>query len=810
MPGPLDGTLRLLDLSERSPAAAIAGMVLADLGAEVIRVEPEGGDPVRTLAGSRVWLRGQMSVTVGPDQVKNGQWQALRASADVILTTAQPWTSKPIGLLDGYPHDPQQILSVLTAYPRTTEEVKGPRHGADYPVCGELIEAQYGLPHFQEGWRPKPIFLGWPHATYGAAWLLQLGILGALFERSRTGRGQVLTTSLFDGVAILSNQRWVGGKNIGPELMTTSRLTSRHNRRRIVLGLLECGDGIWVQVHTGPRGAFGRMMKVIGREDLMNEKLDADPHSIALTLDPAAADDLWAFLDKTFKTRPSEYWCEVLNKVDVCCMPALPPGDALWLKQIEDNGLVDIAPDGQRQLGKLVKYARTPITVSRDIPLPGQHNAILLAQGSGHTQNGGQLGNGELSPPPAANARRVGPLDGVLVLDFGIFMAGPFANRIFSDLGARVIKVEEYGGDPMRGPILGILLGVQRGKESIAVNLKSPQGRDVIYELVKRADVIHNNMRDGAMDRLGMGYETLRTINPRLIYCHSSGYGNEGAWSKLPTFEPLHSAITGMLSRTGGEGNPPDYYLSHMDFGCGLTSATMVLAALIERERSGEGQYLEVPQIGAGLLAMSDVHGHKDRRSETFPLDHEQRGHAPTNAMYRTSDGWIVIACYSGVEWDGVWRALGIELAGWLGYERARQERLSESTIARTIEAAISRLTTADAERRLRAEGVPCTAPQPFTVAQLMVEPGLRTRGVIVAERHAQAGEVYEVGHTIRFGNATAMKLEPAPVTGQHSVAILREIGRSETEIDMLIANKVVNAADRQPATAAAEAEKHP
>src|SRR6185437_15693347 len=132
---------------------------------------------------------------------------------------------------------------------------------------------------------------------------------------------------------------------------------------------------------------------------------------------------------------------------------------------------------------------------------------------------------------------QIGPLRNVLVLDFGAYMARPFANRLFADLGARVIKVEEYGGDPMRGPQLSIFLGVQRGKESIAVDLKSEAGRQIVHALVKRADVIHNNMRLGAMERLGMGWEQLSALNPRLIYCHSSGYGNQGEWSRLPTFE---------------------------------------------------------------------------------------------------------------------------------------------------------------------------------------------------------------------------------------------------------------------------------
>jgi crotonobetainyl-CoA:carnitine CoA-transferase CaiB-like acyl-CoA transferase len=810
MAGPLDGIVRILDISERSPAAAIAGMVFADLGAEVIRVEPEGGDPVRALEGTRVWFRGQKSVTIAAAQVKSGEWSALRDSADVILDTAQPWTDKPAGLLDGFGIDPRQILAVLTAYPRTVAELAAAGYAATYPVCGELIEAQYGMQHFQAGVRPGgPTFLGWPHAIYGSAWMLQIGILGALFERERTGAGQTVTTSLLDGAAILSNARWLGGDKMGPPLLTSSRITTRHNHVRLIVSLFECGDGNWVQLHTGPRGAFDRMLKVVGREELVLE--NAGLHILGIPLEPAVANDLWGHLERTFKTRRAAYWCDLLAKADVCCMPALKPGDALWLEQMERNGLVEILPDGQRQLGKLAKYERTPIELRHEPPTIAKHNGVLLKAGSNsHTVDRIRIdGKGEiLRPAPAA--MRVGPLDGLLVLDFGAYMAGPFANRLFADLGARVIKVEEYGGDPMRGPQLSILLGVQRGKESLAIDLKSEEGRKIVYDLVCRADVIHHNMRMGAMERLGMGWEQLRALNPRLVYCHSSGYGNEGAWSRLPTFEPLHSALTGMLSRTGGDGNPPDHYLSHMDYGCGLTSCALTIAALIERERSGVGQYLEVPQTGAGLLAMSDVHGSIESKSETFPLDHEQRGHSPTNALYRTIDGWVVIACYSDREWLGVRRGLGLGDGRWPTHAEARRERLGASAIARTIETAIAQLNTSSALRRLRAEGVPCTAPAPFTPAEVIAEPAMRSRGVIVTEQHYEAGEVREVGHTLRFGNATAMHLRPAPVTGQHTVAILRELGRTDTEIEALIAGKIVNALGRLSERAVPAHEKHP
>jgi crotonobetainyl-CoA:carnitine CoA-transferase CaiB-like acyl-CoA transferase len=800
MTGPLNGLFRIIDLSERSPAAAIAGMVLADLGAEVIRVEPENGDPVRVLAGSQVWLRGQKSVIVGPAQIQNRQWELLLSSADVIVDTAQAWRQKPRELFRP-PSSDKQITAILTAYPRTIDELTAVDSDTSYPVYGELIEAQYGMQHFQTAVRGGgPTFLGWPHAIYGAAWLLLIGILGALLERERTGHGQAVATSLLDGVAILSNARWLGGKNIGPPLLTSSRISTRENNLRIVVSLFECADGEWIQVHTGPRGAFDRLLKVVGRDDLVVE--NAGLHVFGIAMEPAAAKDLWSNLDRTFKSKPAQFWCETLAQADVCCMPALKPGDALWLKQMEVNGLVDILPDGQRRLGKLAKFSRTPIELRRDIPTPGQHNRAILERGEGREKS---------KDPAETNIRsssassfspltsRIGPMDGMLVLDFGAYMAGPFANRLFADLGARVIKIEEYGGDPMRGPQLGIFLGVQRGKESIAVNLKSEEGRRIVHELVKRADVVHHNMRLGAMERLGMGWEQLHTLNPRLVYCHSSGYGNSGEWSRLPTFEPLHSAITGMLSRTGGEGNPPDHYLTHMDYGCGLTSAAMVLAALVQREHSSDGQYLEVPQTGAGLLAMSDVHGHRERKSETFALDHEQRGHAPTNALYRTSDGWLLIACYSDREWDGMRRALAIE-AQWPSFGEARDQRFGQSGTAKIIQTALASCSTDMAIRRLRSEGVPCTVPAPVGPGEIISEPTLRSRGVIVAEQHDQAGEIFEVGHTIRFGHANSWSLRPAPVTGQHTIEILRELGRSESEIKSLIESKIVNAGSVSPA----------
>jgi crotonobetainyl-CoA:carnitine CoA-transferase CaiB-like acyl-CoA transferase len=779
MAGPLSG-FRIVDISERSVAAAVAGMLFADLGAEVIRVEPPGGDPIRALNGTDVWFRGQKSVTVGPEQVKDGSWLALRRSADVVITTEQPWSAKPSGLLDDFGEDPRQILTVLTAFPRLPDEVPG--HSLQ-PVYGELAEAVYGWPFFQDSQREGPIHPAWPHASFGTAWLLQIATLAALFDRERSGQGQTVTLSLVDGMAILGTLRWVdGSEKVLSGLRVRSFIGSKwgSNRKGIVY-MFECSDGGYVSVHTGARGAFQRMMIAMDRLDLVVDETSS------LDLPQDVATEMWEYLTRTFKTQPVDHWVKMLSDADVCCMPVLQPGEALWLEQIEANGMVDVAPDGTRQLGKVGKFSRTPMVVGRGVPKPGEHSADILG-------NAKPLQWKPTKPVRPVSTDRIGPLDGVTVLDFGFFLAGPFSPRVLADLGARVIKVEEVNGDPLRRGTANFL-PPHRGKEDIAIDMKSETGRAVAYELVKRADVVHHNLRVGSLPRLGLEYETLRAINPGLVYMHSTGYGNDGPWSSYPTLEPLHSAVTGLLTRTAGPGNPPEYYLTHMDYGCALTSTLCVIAALIERERSGLGQYVEVPQTVAGLYAMSDVHGTRDRLLQCFAVDHEQRGHAPSNAMYQTRDGWMLISCYCDEEWQGVKRALALPAAVWPSYGAVRNESLDKSHAGRLIERAMASLDSAEAMRRLLTEGVPHAPLVPVSIQQATGDPSLRERHVVIPERHPEMGDIVEVGHTMRFSLAKRINAKPAPALGEDTVRILEELGKSTAEIAELLASGGIHAA---------------
>ena len=784
MAGPLEG-LCVVDTSERSVAAAVAGMLLGDLGACVVRVEPPGGDGLRGLDGHRVWFRGQRSVTVGPGLGGDSGWGAVRDRADVVIGSVQPRRGLP-DLVGGWRPGPGQVLAVLTAVPRGVRGAAGVG-GVGQAVYGELVEAQCGLLDEQLGFREGPVFLGWPLAAYGAAWLLAIGVLAAVWDPATGVDGQIVTTSLLDGVAFMEVLQWTGGPGLpvlpGRRPVGGVGGAEPRSNARSVISLLECGDGEWVFVHTFARGAFDRLMRLVGREDLV----DASITSGFFQLDPGVAAGMWESVRAAFASGSAQYWFEVLAEADVPCMVANPAGRALLVEQYDLNGLIARGPNGRVELGSVVKYGRTPVRVRTEVPSAGSSSGAGVVKELGPVRERRRVA----VRGGAAELAGRGPLGGLLVLDFGVFLAGPFASRLMADLGARVIKVEEKSGDPFRAPVGGFL-NAGRGKESLAVDLKDPRGRSLVYELVGAADVVHSNMRLGALERLGVDYESLRAVNPRLVYCHSSGYGNDGPWSRLPTFEPLHSASTGVLHRTGGRGNRPLMYLSNLDLGCGMTSLICVLGALVERERSGQGQFLEVPQTGAGLLAMSDAYLEDGVVHETFPLDGAQRGHSLANSLYATSDGWVLVCAYDAIEWEGVRRALGAAEEDWPEFARAVATLPGEGGEAARLDELFGGLSSLAAVAALEACGVPCTIPTRLDRSRLAVDPLLRELGVMVVEDQADYGPIFEPGHGVRFSVSAAQHARPAPAVGQHSRAILAELGRSEAEVDELVAAGVV------------------
>jgi crotonobetainyl-CoA:carnitine CoA-transferase CaiB-like acyl-CoA transferase len=783
--GPLDG-IRVVDLSERSVPAALLGLALADYGATVVRVEPTGGDELRCLDASRVWFRGQQSVTersvaepidghdAGCDEES---LRALCERADIVIDTAQAWVAKRFRYPAPYPA--HQVVCVLTAMPIPAADVVAGRVPAA-PVYGELAEAQWGFMYVQDGHREAPIYLGWPHAAFGTSWIALSGVLAALWRRLRNGRGQVVTTSLLDGLAALNTQRWVGGGDPPLEPWPAHSSLTRMGDSTMIIALVQCADGEWIQFNSGARGATNRMFEVIGRADLVHPSYELPD---APFVSREVADEFWDALPGIFQQRTAQEWVDLLQPLDISVMPVRAPGAILETDHARRQGLVQVS-GGDVQFGIGARFSRTPAAVEGDAPAPGAHNEQFR-----HLR---PLPRAEAPAAPAAvdgPAEVGGPLAGLTVLDLGVHIAGPFTSRLLADLGARVVKVDAEDATVGR-TFRGSSVGINRGKRNLVVDLKTHDGQQVLLDLAAQADVVHQNLRNGVMERLGLGARQLLAANPRLVFCQSSGYGNEGPWADLPAWGPLIDATAGMLTRTGGHGRPPMHYATHVDYGGALSTAPHILEALVERERSGSGQAVEHPQLASAMWAMSDAHVLDGVVHETFPLDPEQLGHSATNALYRTADGWITLSCFSEREWRAAVETMGVACSS--SYAAVRARRVDKGPEYALLAAAFADRATTDALRMLGAAGVPAAEPTALP-AEALDEHGFDALGLVVHYEDPRVGYMFEIGPMVRFSETpTTPHRRPTAALGQHSREILAEFGFAPERIDALVESGVV------------------
>ena len=244
-------------------------------------------------------------------------------------------------------------------------------------------------------------------------------------------------------------------------------------------------------------------------------------------------------------------------------------------------------------------------------------------------------------------------LEGIEVLDFGANLAGPFAPQMMSDLGAEVIKIEEPWSDARTMGRGSSFFGCQRGKRSLAVDLKTPEGTEIVHQLIARADIIHHNLRPGVAERLKYDYETAKRLNPSIIYCHTTGWGSTGPNATWPGWDQFGQALGGAEYHGGAceHGNPPMWYrYGQCDAVNAMHSLLGVLQALYHRDRTGEGQMVETCIVNGGMTINSDLYLRADGPAERAVLDVDQRGLGDWYRLYETADGWITVACVTEAE----------------------------------------------------------------------------------------------------------------------------------------------------------------
>ncbi|HWW45284.1 MAG TPA: CoA transferase [Acidimicrobiia bacterium] len=385
-------------------------------------------------------------------------------------------------------------------------------------------------------------------------------------------------------------------------------------------------------------------------------------------------------------------------------------------------------------------------------------------------------------------------LQDVKVLDFGHYFAGPYASRLLADLGADVIKLEPLDGDLLR-PTVKPFNGAQRGKRCISANLKDPRGKEIAHRLAAWADVISHNMRPGAAERLAMDYESVRAINPSVIYAYAPGWGSTGPDASLPGFAPLFSGYVGLHHEAAGSGNVPVSPVGNEDNGNGLLGATAILMALYHRKRTGEGQYLEHPQLNATLLMAM----HLMRRPDgsvvgSANLDHERLGGHPLDRLYRTADGWICLSARTDDEFARLCGVPGFDgLAGDPRFTSAADRAREADALGDAIAKVVATAPAATWDATFRSHEVPAEVPAGAEAARtLFDDPERRSDGRVEEYEHARWGTTRDIAVMVRLSGATTRPGRPAPEVGEHTRELLAEFGYSADEITALFESGVV------------------
>ena len=393
-----------------------------------------------------------------------------------------------------------------------------------------------------------------------------------------------------------------------------------------------------------------------------------------------------------------------------------------------------------------------------------------------------------------------GPLEGVRVLDMTWALAGPFCSMLLSDLGAEVIKVENpEGGDPSRKnfpfvkEVSSYFLSVNRGKKSVTVNLQHPRGKEIVLSLAKKSDVLVENFRPGVMDRLGLGYETIRKVNPRIIYAACSGFGQTGPYAHRPAYDVIVQGMGGTLSITGEEGGGPVRVgFSIGDLGGGIFTALGILSALHERERSGQGQKLDVSMLDCQMAFLENAFtrffatGEVPRRIGTrHPVL------TPFQAL-PTKDGHMVVAVARQDWWEKFCKLLKREdLISDERFKTNPDRTKNHKALEEILSAATRTRNTTDWVSDMEKLDVACGPLN--TIPQVAADPNTAARDMIREVKHSTAGMLKVVNNPVKLSR-TPVNLEKAsPVLGENTEEIfVNLLGLSQAEMAKLKEEKVI------------------
>ncbi|MFZ5351239.1 MAG: CaiB/BaiF CoA transferase family protein [Bacillota bacterium] len=393
------------------------------------------------------------------------------------------------------------------------------------------------------------------------------------------------------------------------------------------------------------------------------------------------------------------------------------------------------------------------------------------------------------------------PLEHIKVLDFTRVLAGPYCTMMLANMGAEIIKVERPDtGDDSRdfGPFINgqsaYFISINRGKKSIAVDLKSKEGIELIKELVKKVDVVAENFRPGTMEKLGLGYDVLKEINPGLIYATMSGFGQSGPYSRRPAYDMIVQAMGGIMSITGHPGGEPVRVGTSIgDITAGMFGAYGIVTALVDRGITGKGRMVDVAMFDGQLAILENAIARYTSMGEVpKPLGSRHPSIAPFGA-FKTKDGYLIMACGNDSLWETFCNAVGRE--DLLEKEEFKTNALrtqNADMLKGYIDDILSDKKTAEWDDYLNKKGVPCSPIN--TVDKLFSDPQVEARKMLVEVEQPGAGKLKVAGNPVKLtGLEEEIPKDPAPSIGEHTEAILSDfLGMNIEEINSLKEKKVV------------------
>ena len=751
--------------------AEYAAWVLAEQGARTIKVEPRDGSPRRGFPHFHVLNRSKQALFFDLDSSPERVAELVRW-ADVVLTALTPAALKRLGL---------EYESIRRVNARAIAVNVPPLGGlgqlANFDANDDLVAAYAGITGSQWARSANPVSLVFPAASYSAGVMAAMAAISGLFARGDRPSGEAAEVSLLAGAFSLQT----GG------IIRHEKMTTLYHGPQDPLGPIPCyrlfqaGDGRYLFAACGNSTFWGKFTLALDRPDLVADpRFENAPWGIPGEHWQALKD----IIEPIIRTRPRADWLKILRENDVPCAPVMTRQEFIDWEQTRALGMRqeigDPALGNTVQLGLPFFLRDTPGKIAGPAPARGDERIARKWLSEPKPR---------VASSTAAGPTSKGPLDGIMVLDFASYIAGSYGPMILAQLGANVIKIESLEGDSFRHFGFGFL-GWNQGKRGLSLDLATDAGREIIEGLVRKADVVVENLRPGRMRRFGFDYERLSALNPRIVFMSVNAFGNHGPEHDRPGFDPLLQSYSGVMAAQGGPHGHPVYLTCAIcDYGAAMISALGCVTALYARERTGLGQFCETSLLQASMALQAGEFIFYSGRPDLENGSAETRGRSALSRAYKSSgDDWLFISLNDAVQWDSL-RQLFPQLPA-LDWSTVVNES-SEGSLARDLEAAFGSSDRSNILARLTEKRIPAVPVNHFK--DLFNDPQVAANGLIAELQHSQWGKVWQTGSLIKFAARQGQIERAAPLLGEHTDQVLHEyLGYDSAKIAALRSEKII------------------